>query len=143
MSALFDEEIRMLWEDEVIEYTIQYLKSKGYKIRSSSDVYSRGTDIVAEKDGVRLYVEAKGQTSSKPGTRRFGKEFNRNQKTDHVSKAIYSALKSKNQHANSHVGIALPADEIHIELIEAVWPSLKQLNISVFLVSESGKIHLK
>ena len=87
-----------------------------------------------------LYVEAKGQTSSKPHTKRYGLEFNRNQKMDHISKAIYSALKTKNRYIDSQVAIALPADDIHIELLEAVLPSLKQLGIEVFSVTENGDV---
>lgn len=136
-------EERWLYENDVIDFVIQYLEANGFRILSSSDTYSRGYDIVAEKDGKKLYIEAKGQTSSKPGTSRYGKEFNRNQKMDHVSKAIYSALKAKNQHTRAQVGIALPADEVHIELIEAVIPSLKQIGIQVFLVAENGKVVMR
>ena len=136
-------EERWLYENDVVDFVIRYLEVNGFRILSSSDTYSHGYDIVAEKDGKMLYIEAKGQTSSKPGTSRYGKEFNRNQKIDHVSKAIYSALKTKNQLTRSQVGIALPADEVHIELIEAVIPSLKQIGIQVFLVAEKGKVVMR
>jgi len=136
-------EERWLYENDVVDFVIRYLEVNGFRILSSSDTYSHGYDIVAEKDGKTLYIEAKGQTSSKPGTSRYGKEFNRNQKIDHVSKAIYSALKTKNQLMRSQVGIALPADEVHIELIEAVIPSLKQIGIQVFLVAENGKVVMR
>ena len=124
----------------MIDFVIQYLKKKGFNIRSSSDTYSHGFDIVAEKEGRMLYVEAKGQTSSKPHTKRYGLEFNRNQKMDHVSKAIYSALKTKNQYTDSLVAIALPADEVHNELVTAVIHSLKQVGIQVFLVAQDGVV---
>lgn len=130
----------MLFENDVIDSVIQYLKKKGFNIRSSSDTYSHGIDIVAEKDGRMMYVEAKGQTSSKPHTKRYGLEFNRNQKMDHVSKAIYSALKTKNQYSDSLVAIALPADEVHSELVTAVLPSLKQVGVQVFLVAQDGVV---
>ena len=136
-------EERWLYENDVVDFVIRYLEVNGFRILSSSDTYSHGYDIVAEKDGKKLYIEAKGQTSSKPGTSRYGKEFNRNQKMDHVSKAIYSALKTKNQLPRSQVGIALPADEVHIELIEAILPSLKQIEVQVFLVADNGKVFLR
>ena len=130
-------EERWLYENDVVDCVIQYLEINGFRILNSSDTYSHGDDIVAEKEGKKLYIEAKGQTSSKPGTSRYGKEFNRNQKMDHVSKAVYSSLKTENQLTRSQVGIALPADEVHIELIEAIIPSLKQIRILVFLVAEN------
>ncbi len=130
----------MLFENDVIDSVIQYLKKKGFNIRSSSDTYSHGIDIVAEKDGRMMYVEAKGQTSSKPHTKRYGLEFTRNQKMDHVSKAIYSALKTKNLYSGSLVAIALPADDVHRELVTAVLPSLKQVGVQVFLVTQDGVV---
>lgn len=75
----------MLIENQVIEYVVQYLQEGGFEIETVSRTSERGYDIKAKKGNKFLYVEAKGQTSSK-GYNRYGKEFTKNQKKDHVVK---------------------------------------------------------
>ena len=69
----------MLTEGHVIEAVCQELRRRGYTIVGTSTVSEQGDDIVAEKGRTRLVIEAKGAGSSKPGTARYGKEFNRAQ----------------------------------------------------------------
>jgi Holliday junction resolvase len=78
----------MLTENDVANHTAKYLRSQGFEVQGISDTNTHGPDIVASKGDVKLFVEAKGQTSSKSYTNRYGKEFTPNQKWDHVSKAI-------------------------------------------------------
>jgi len=81
----------MLTENDVIQAVSLHLKSEGYRIdKVCSTSSERGVDIVAThpKTGKRLLVEAKGATSSKDGTARFGKVFNRGQ-----ARAMYPSRK--------------------------------------------------
>jgi len=126
----------MLFEDTVIDAVLEHLKEKGYKILLRSTASQQGYDLVAEKEGKKLYIEAKGQTSSKPGTKRYGKEFNSNQKFDHVSKAILKAMQAL-EHPGAESGIALPNDPCHVRLVDSVLPSLKKIGLRVYLVDES------
>jgi len=133
----------MLLENDVIDYVECHLKSEGYHLVCKSDTNTHGHDLVMEKDGRKLYVEAKGQTSSKERTNRYGKEFTRNQKWDHVSKAVYTSMKTQNLYKGCDVGIALPSDNEHSSIVDDILPSLEKLGIKVFLVSEDGKVIVK
>ena len=93
----------MLFGDSVIDGVIRYLKDKGYRILSRSNVAQHGYDLVAKRDGKKLFIEAKGQTSSKPGTKRYGKEFHSGQKFDHVAKAVLKAIQTLNQESGSRL----------------------------------------
>lgn len=84
----------MLTENDVVEKLAKYLESKGYNIISSQDTNSRGVDLVAKKGDQNLYVEAKGGTSSKLHTARFGKPFTKNQIKSHIAGAIYNTLRN-------------------------------------------------
>jgi len=127
----------MLFEDTVIEAVIEYLDKDGYRIIQRSTASQQGYDLVAKKEGKRLYVEAKGQTSSKPGTKRYGKEFNSGQKFDHVAKAVLKAMQALTEDKGSESGIALPSDPGHVRLVNSVLPSLKEIGLRVFLVDET------
>lgn len=133
----------MLFEDKVIDAVIRYLKDKGYRILSRSDVTQQGYDLVAEKNGKKIYIEAKGQTSSKPGTKRYGKEFNTGQKFDHVVKAVLKAIQALNQETGSESGIGLPNDPGHMKLVESILPSMKLIGLRIFLVDENLKVFEK
>jgi len=85
-------------------------------------------------------IEAKGQTSSEPRTKRYGKEFNRNQKFDHVAKASYVAMRLQNEYKSAEIGIALPDDRIHTEYVNYILPLLRLLNIHVFLVDQNKAV---
>lgn len=66
----------MLTENEVVNATCKEIKNEGYTINQQLSTIQKGIDIVAEKNGIKIYIEAKGGTSSKVGTNRYGKPFN-------------------------------------------------------------------
>ena len=84
-------------------------------------------DILAEANGTTLAIEAKGGTSSKPGTKRYGKFFTRNQKLAHVAKAFYTAatVVSAGKH---RAAIALPSDAEHRQLVDNIAPVIEALH---------------
>jgi Holliday junction resolvase-like predicted endonuclease len=89
----------MLTEDDVVEAVCQHLQASGYRILSRCATTQRGEDIVAEHpSGVTLRVEAKGETSSKSVTKRFGKPFDNAQANNHVAKAFYAAAEMLGAH---------------------------------------------
>ncbi|MBN1860481.1 MAG: hypothetical protein JW840_03365 [Candidatus Thermoplasmatota archaeon] len=128
----------MLDENDIVKLLVTYLEKNGYSNIRHAGTSEHGYDIIAEKNNRHLYVEAKGQTSSKEHTKRWGKEFTPNQKMDHVAKAIYKAMKTRNEKTGSEIAIALPSDDVHRDLIMKVLPSLKTLDIEVYLVSEKN-----
>lgn len=125
----------------IIESVCKYLETKGYQITSKvGSVNEHCIEIVtmSQHTDVRLYVEAKGQTSSKSETKRFGKEFNRNQKRDHIGKALLKSCEWTQQ--NEAAAIALPDDTVDRDLINFITTAIAHLGIAVFLVDESGAV---
>ena len=129
----------MLNENAVVGNISAYLGKNGYKILKTCSTMEKGYDICAERNGKILYVEAKGQTSSKKSPR-FGKEFSYSQKKTHIAMAIFKTLSTLNEKKAGEFAIALPFDDGHAELIRKVLPSLIKMKIKVFLVEESGDI---
>ncbi len=123
----------MLTENDVVDAVANHLRADGWRVESTSSTNERGHDILATKDGVTLAIEAKGETSSKPGSPRHGLVFSSGQVISHVSRALYKAASvfSAGQH---RAGIALPATDRHQKLTMEIQPALEALNVSVFLV---------
>ena len=128
----------MLTENEVVQKVTAYLKEDGYKILQSLSTLDKGVDIIAEKDGQTLYVEAKGATSSKKESNRFGKGFSKNQVKTHVAMALLASMKILSLKQDAKAGIALPDNEDHRMLISAIMPSLEKLGIIVFWVFQDS-----
>lgn len=133
----------MLTENEIIDALANYLQKKGYNIQNSCTTTERGIDLIAENNGEVLYIEAKGETSSKESTKRFGLTFTSNQIKSHVSRAILASmlvLQDKPAGPKTKVGIALPDNPGHRNLILKIINPLKSLSIKIFLVSADNKI---
>ncbi len=133
----------MLTENDVIETLANYLVKNNYIIKKSCTTTQRGIDLIAERDNEVLYIEAKGETSSKESTNRFGLSFNNNQIKSHVSRAILSSmliLQEKPDGLKTKVAIALPDNLGHRELILKILHPLKSLSIKIFLISEKGQV---
>ncbi len=138
-DGLTSERKLMLTENDVIEAVVLHLQDGGWNIENTSSTVQRGFDILARKGQSSIAIEAKGETSSKCGTNRFGKPFNGNQRKNHVSRALYEAatVVSNGRHK---AGIALPCTEGHIKLVEDIAPALTALNIVVFLVQHDRTV---
>lgn len=126
-------------EDEVIDAVIGFLEDKGWIIESRCTAQQHGEDIVALRNGDRLVIEAKGASSSKPHTNRYGFEFSTGQIFDHVAKAILKALRVVGRR-ETRTAVALPDNDGHREEIKQVHDALRRLDISVFWVSSDGKV---
>ncbi len=102
----------MLNENDVVAIVERYLRDTGWRILRHSSTIQTGPDLEAQHptSARRLFVEAKGATSARPGSRRYGQPFDRNQARDHVAKAFYSAAKVRDEHASA---IALPRTPSH------------------------------
>ena len=132
----------MLTENDIINAVCKYLQSQGYSEISSKNTKQQGIDIEAiGPDGSKFYIEAKGETSSKPNSNRFGKPFDSKQALDHVAKATYKALKmNESKESTAKVGIALPLETNHQKLINSIKHTLKDLGINIFWVDKNLKV---
>lgn len=130
----------MLTESDVILSVCDFLEDHNFIIQQRLNEQEKGDDIVAVNEkGEYFYIEAKGQTSSKADSKAFGKEFSDSQKLSHVSRALYRAIKMKDQyHANA--GVALPETQKHVSLIKEVQETLQSIGIEVFWVRNNNGI---
>ena len=103
----------------------------------------QGEDMIAfAPNGTqRITIEAKGETSSKSTTSRFGKSFDSRQVRTHVSRAFYCAA----QHCcgDEFSAIALPKNELHTNCVRNIRPALKRLGIEVFWVNPDLKVEIE
>jgi Holliday junction resolvase-like predicted endonuclease len=133
----------LLTEDDVVDATARYLRRQGYTIVGTARSTERGKDIVAQTKGKQLWVEAKGDTSGRPGSPRHGMQFNRSQAFDHCAKAFYVAVRDAQQKVNGksvESALALPDNDINHERIDPIRPALKVLGIQIFWVSSDGGV---
>lgn len=134
----------MLFESQVISSVSKYLKGKGHKIIQELNESQKGDDIISiDSKGSKYYIEAKGETSSKKGSSRYGKPFTSSQVGVHVAKAFYRAaqIKQENSH-NCKVGIALPKTKEHQKKIQKIEKTLKDLSIEVLWVNKNKSVDL-
>jgi hypothetical protein len=81
-------------------------------------------------------IEAKGGTSSRVGSARFGKPYDNNQVFDRVGKGFYTAgcLYSQRGTDGDEIALAFPDSPLFRKYIIPVKPALLKLGITVFLV---------
>jgi Holliday junction resolvase-like predicted endonuclease len=131
----------MLTENDVVEKLVTYLKYNGYIIVKSLNTYEKGIDIIAKNKTEILHIEAKGETSSKQGTKRYGKEFSLSQVKTHISRAILASMEEiskKDKNVKIKVAIAIPNNETHKKVLDKVIPAIKALKIRIYLVGKSS-----
>jgi hypothetical protein len=139
----------MLYEDDVVDAVCRYLEHNGYVIRQSLTSVQRGHDIIADKrvdPTWTLYVEAKGEGSSKATTARYGSSFNSGQVFDHVAKAVLKALRVASwdtTEPQSRAGIALPENAAHVQQVEMVGRALRNAGVAVFWVDQNKRVHVE
>ncbi|MEX2170226.1 MAG: restriction endonuclease [Pirellulales bacterium] len=132
-------------ENAVIEAVCAYLTQNGYEVEQRLHTTQQGIDIIARQasSGQRLYIEAKGATSSIEGSARFGKGFTASQVYDRVSKGIYAGLRLRAAHpdrAREDVGLAFPDTPQFRKLLEPVSKQLSDASLAVFLASPDGHV---
>jgi hypothetical protein len=131
----------VLTENEVVEAVCLYLIGSDYEIHQKLTTTQTGVDIVATNAlGTKCYVEAKGATSSKRESSKFGKEFNKSQVKVHIGVALVAAFKVISENPTSESMIALPNNINHKSLIENIRQPIKRSGIGVLLVSDSGLV---
>jgi len=136
-----------LTENAVISRVKVHLRRLGFTNIRIKNTHQRGIDIMATApdDITELFVEAKGEISSKPGTSRYKKGFSTSQKKDHLGKQLLWAcqmLTRKFDHP-VRIGLALPNDKKNSELIQEIEPILKSLNVTVFLSEKDRHVVIK
>lgn len=127
----------LLTENEVIAKMAQHLKRRGFIIDRICNTSQKGVDIDARKGSRRVLIEAKGATSSKDTSSRYGLEFNKNQKKSHIAAAVFKSLELK-QVFNCEVWIAFPRDEEHMQIVKSINKALAPTNVEFYAVPTMG-----
>jgi hypothetical protein len=123
----------MVTENQVVDATAEALAAHGWRLKQKLTTKQQGVDIILERDGQELHVEAKGYTSSKEGTTRYGQPFSGGQLFDHTSKAIYKALKVASGGIDI-AAVALPDDPKTKLLVGDVKVALDRMGVLVIWV---------
>ena len=133
----------MLTENDVVTAVSNYLKEKGYTIDQALTTSQQGIDIVAtHPTHGKCLVEAKGATSSKTSSNRYGKEFNNNQIKTHVGVALLKSFQTIQINKDADVVIALPDNSGHRKIIYSMHYPIKKSGIKVFFVSNESRVEI-
>jgi hypothetical protein len=132
----------LLSEDDVVRAVIAYLEAEGWKIESFALSHQRGDDVVATRGAEKLLVEAKGEGSSRAGSRRHGLPFNRNQVRTHVSVAVVRAMRTVSK-GDAIAAIALPLNDLHRAEVARIAGALRLMGVGVYWVANDGSVELK
>jgi hypothetical protein len=132
-------------ENEIVEANCDYLQKKGYEISQKLHTTEHGIDIVAKNrtSNEVIHIEAKGGTSSRTGSRRFGKPYTSSQVFDRVAKGFYTVCQMlcQNKNANNKFALAVPDTILFRKHLGAVKPAMGKLGISVLLVSQTQQVN--
>jgi len=133
----------MLTENDVVEAVSSFLTKNGYSIDKALNTRQQGIDIEATApSGLKCFVEAKGATSSKRESSRYGKEFDNNQVKTHVGVALLKSFQTLHKYKSSEVVIALPNNKAHRSLVESIYSPIKASGIRIFLVNQDGTVDI-
>ncbi len=138
----------MLYESDVIDAVCRHLAGHGFTILQRLSTTQHGIDIIASREEpspMELSIEAKGETSERKESQRFGKPFDSAQVKIHVAEAIYAAaalISSPQVHPYRRVAVAFPQDPLHQRYAASVQPALTALTVGVFWVTDDKKVSL-
>src|SRR5690242_15489365 len=124
----------MLTENHIVDAVCRHLEAHGYRTLQRLTTIERGCDIIAEKIGasVELRIEAKGETSDRSSSARYGKPFSTAQVRDHVAKAFYAAaclLDGTDGSRTVRAGFALPDTPTHRARVAQVQAAITTLGL--------------
>ncbi len=132
-------------ENAVIRAVRGFLEAQGYTM-TSVKAGQRGIDLKgAHRSGMgQWFIEAKGATSSRHGSPRFGKEYGSGVAFDRVAKALLTACDLRRTHSgvNEYVGIAIPATDWFDEHSRKIEDACTLLRITIFRVTPDCSVHL-
>jgi hypothetical protein len=136
----------VLHENDVVEAVARYLEHHGYVITQRASTMQRGIDLVASSvsDPVHsIHIEAKGETSSKPWTARYGTPFDGGQGMSHIARAVLTAMRTVSLPDNASAAMALPRNELHEGVMGPIMPALRVCGIGVFWVGEDLSVSVE
>jgi len=129
-------------ENAVVTAVGKHLTLAGYEIKQQLGTTEHGIDVIAlhPHSNVRVLVEAKGGTSSRLGSKRYGKPYTQNQVFDRVAKGVFTCLQLRTENPDKNmvrVILAIPEKPSHFKrYVASVAPSLESAGIEVWFAQE-------
>ena len=135
----------MIYEDFVVNSVAKHLRERNYETLEQANVNKSGIDLVMKQRVTKqaIFVEAKGQGSSKPSSSRFGKEFTESQVFDCVAKAAFKAMETQNRDDFKETDIscvAFPLTEKFRRWQGKIRQQLATMHIVTFWVEADGSV---
>jgi Holliday junction resolvase-like predicted endonuclease len=135
----------MLDENEVIEAVCEHLNAEGWTIVQKCSTHERGIDIIARnsESGKHLFIEAKGATSSKPGSKRYDLGFNKNQVFDRVAKGFYTGVCTcacAGRSPQDTIALAFPDTVAFRNRLDPLRTAVHLLGMKIYLVREDRSV---
>lgn len=131
-------------ENQVVDVLKEHLLALGYAFFSQCSTTMQGKDLVMGKENQLLWIEAKGATSSRTGSRRFGKVFNDQQCNDHYSRAFFKACQMRDEAKKSEIPTRIAMAFAHTKHYQKYFDrtndTRKELGILVFWVKAGGVV---
>ena len=125
----------MITENQVVDALCKHLETEGWEIIQSLDTNTKGFDIVAKKLNQKLYIEAKGGTTSKD-TNRKGLPFDRKQAKSHIGQSLWKSGEAMTLHPEAMFGVAFPKEKNHKELVSKITNIFINSKIEIFWVDK-------
>ena len=129
-------------ENAVVVAICKHLMLLCYEIKQQLSTTEHGIDVIAQHPDskVQVLVEAKGGTSSRLGSKRYGKPYTQNQVFDRVAKGIFTCLQLRTEYPDKHmvrIILAIPEKPSHFKkYIESVASSLEPAGIEVWFAQD-------
>lgn len=127
------------WEGNVQEKVVTYLAMQNYRIISQADTASQqqGIDIVAERNGIILWVSVKGYPK---GTARTNPSV---QAAHWFKQVIFDMIEYREQDKEVLLAVALPDYRRHHSLAEKISWFKPVAKFSYFWVNENGDVSVE
>jgi hypothetical protein len=116
------------------------LRKAGWNIERFADTSQSGVDVVASRGKHGLYIEAKGVTSSKELSTRFGKVQNSSQIFIQTATALLRCAELRSGNTDADVCIAIPDHDSFRKRIERIEMVLKASRIGVLWVAADSSV---
>jgi hypothetical protein len=130
----------LVTEDEVVAAIRNALAARGCKIVSFASTNQVGIDVHATLGKRTIYIEAKGVTSSKAKSARFGQLQTSSQIFIQVAAALMKCAELKSASPDAYVAIAVPEHSRMRGRVERIEPVLRAADIGVLWVANDGTV---
>lgn len=132
--------MRSLDENAVIAVVCEDLECRGYTIEQRLHTTQKGVDVIAlAPDGSRLFIEAKGATSSRQTSRNYGKPYSGVEVRINVAEAFYTAacLVGQQLDEGTRPAMAFQDDPLHRRYVEPLVSACAALSVEILWAAPS------